>query len=117
MRSGEAKDSFKAAVLKTLARTSSNTVPPSTSTPIRTSNTGVPASQTSLPESRTQPSTPLDPSNASVTSDQPTMTSQNNTPEIAAGAATIHANESTAPQSASSNQSSQTIQNLLADRR
>jgi len=112
------KDSFKAAVLKTLISTSANAARPSTSTPTSTSNAGPNTSQTPSQEPRTQPSTSLTSSSNTPTSDQPTMPLRTSTPANPTPASASSANESTASPSAfSSDQSSQRIQNLLSDRR
>ena len=117
LRAGEAKDLFKAAVLKTMINASSLT--PTTSTPSSSTNSAsTPA--TSVIGQRTNSAEPAS-STASATTAvsnaaQPTVplpTSAGNQSPLNS----LTAQSQSHPQTSTSNQPSQAVQNLLADRR
>ena len=114
LRAGEAKDLFKAAILKTMIKSSSPTPTPSTST------NAAPTPAVSVLEQRTN-------SAELVSSTASAMTATSNAAQPTVPLPTLAGNQSPSnsltaqsqshPQTSTSNQPSQAVQDLLADRR
>ncbi len=117
LRAGEAKDLFKAAVLKTMINTSSLT--PTSSTPSSSTN-AAPTPAASVLEQRTTSAEPVS-SIASATNATSNAAQPNNIPLPTSGnqppPGSPTAQSQAPPQVSTANQPSQAVQNLLADRR
>ena len=117
LRAGEAKDLFKAAVLKTMINSSFPA--PNPSTPSSSTN-AAPSPAVSVLEQRTNSAEPVSSTDSAMTATsnaaQPTVplrTSPVNQPPLNS----LTAQSQPSPQTSTANQPSQAVQNLLADRR
>ena len=117
LRAGEAKDLFKAAVLKTMINTSSLT--PASSTPNSSTN-AAPTPALSVLEQSTNPAETVS-SIASATTATPNAARPNAPPPTSPGnqplSNPLTAQSQAPPPVSTANQPSQAVQNLLADRR
>ncbi|KAL6713562.1 hypothetical protein ACLMJK_009027 [Lecanora helva] len=116
LRLGESKESFKAAVLKSLVNASSH---PVTTTASASASSTTPAEPQTRVRHTGQASTDDDVPSSNSSALSPSNLPLERAPPVddAASLASNTTHNTSSPQSSSNNRSSQTIQNLLADRR